>query len=320
MLPLIGRRLLLLIPTLLLVTFGVFSLIAWCRVMRRPRSPAARPRPPSRSRRCARSSGLNDPFLVQYWNWLKDAIRLDFGNSLVTGLSVSDEISNRLPVTLSIALAALVIGVALGIPTGIVAGARQGGWRRPGAARRDQHRPGRSRTSCWRSCSSTSSPSSCGWFDADRLHPAHSPDGLQVTGWLKSLALPAIALGIGMAARLARQVRAGVVDTLGAPYVRTAWAKGCRPMTVVAKHVFKNAAIPTVTVVGLLIGGMIGGTVIIESIFAIPGIGDYMVKSIINKDLPVIQGVAVMFVLAFAIINLVVDLLYGWLNPKVQMT
>ena len=158
-----------------------------------------------------------------------------------------------------------------------------------------------------------------GWFDAVGFKRLTTPDGLQVGAWLKSLALPAIALGVGTAARLARQVRAGVIDTLGSPYVRTAWAKGCGPMSVVGKHTFKNAAIPTITVAGLLVGGMIGGTVIIENIFAIPGIGDYMVRSITTKDIPVIQGVAVMFVLAFAIINLAVDLLYGWLNPKVQV-
>jgi peptide/nickel transport system permease protein len=319
LLPLIARRLLLLIPTLLLVTFGVFMLTALVPGDAATTLAGGENATPERIALVREELGLNDPYLVQYFDWLKDAVRLDFGNSLVTGASVSDEISSRLPVTLSIVLGALVIGVVLGIPTGIVAGARRGG--------------AVDRFLLAVTSVGLSVPNfvlalllvnwfaiKWGWFNAIGFTRLTSPDGLQVVDWLKSLTLPAIALGIGMAARLARQVRAGVVDTLGAPYVRTAWAKGAGPARVVSKHVFKNAAIPTITVLGLLIGGMIGGTVIIESIFAIPGIGDYMVKSILNTDVPVIQGVTVMFVIAFAIINLVVDVLYGWLNPKVQMT
>ena len=158
-----------------------------------------------------------------------------------------------------------------------------------------------------------------GWFDAIGFTSLTGPDGFQPGGWSKSLVLPSLALGVGVAARLARQVRSGVVDTMNEPYVRTAWAKGCAPGTVVRKHVFKNAAIPTVTVAGLLLGGMIGGTVIIEQIFSIPGVGGYLINAIIGLDLPVIQGIVIMFVLAFAIINIAVDILYGWLNPKVQV-
>ena len=319
MLPLIARRLLLLIPTLLLVTFGVFMLTTLVPGDAATTLAGGENATPERIEAVREQLGLNDAFLVQYWNWLKDALRLDFGDSLVTGIGVSDEISSRLPVTLSIVLGAIVIGIVVGVPTGIVAGARRGG--------------AVDRFLLAVTSVGLSIPNfvlavllvnwfaiRLGWFDAIGFTRLTSPDGLQVVDWLKSLTLPAIALGIGMAARMARQVRAGVVDTLGAPYVRTAWAKGCPPSRVVSKHVFKNAAIPTVTVLGLLIGGMIGGTVIIESIFAIPGIGDYMIKAILNKDVPVIQGVTVMFVLAFAILNLIVDVMYGWLNPKVQMT
>lgn len=319
MLPLIARRLLLLIPTLLLVTFGVFMLTALVPGDAATTLAGGETATPERIEQVREELGLNEPFVVQYLDWLGDAVRLDFGNSLVTGISVSDEITTRLPVTLSIVVAAMVIGIVLGVPAGIIAGARRGGLV--------------DRFLLAVTSLGLSIPNfvlamvlvnyfaiSLGWFDAIGFTRLTGPDGLQVTEWLKSLTLPAVALGVGMAARLARQVRAGVVDTLGAPYVRTAWAKGAGPARVVTRHVFKNAAIPTVTVLGLLIGGMIGGTVIIEAIFIIPGIGDYMVKSILNTDVPVIQGVTVMFVIAFAIINLVTDVLYGWLNPKVQMT
>ncbi|MET0728503.1 MAG: ABC transporter permease [Acidimicrobiales bacterium] len=315
-LPLIGRRLLLLVPTLLLVTFGVFSLVALVPGDAATSLAGGESATPERIEQVREELGLNDPFLLQYANWLSDAIRLDFGDSLVSGESVSAEIQNRMPVTLSIVLGAIVIGIVVGIPIGILAGARQGGWV--------------DRVLLALTSIGLAVPNfvlaillvnwiavNLGWVDPigfSRL----TEDGF--VPWLKSLALPAIALGIGTAARLARQVRAGVIDTMGAAYVRTAWAKGCRPMTVVGKHVLKNAAIPTITVAGLLVGGMIGGTVIIEAIFAIPGVGQYMVNSIISADLPVIQGVTVMFVLAFAIINLAVDLLYGWLNPKVTVS
>lgn len=314
MLPMIGRRLVLLVPTLLLVTFGVFSLITLV-----PGDPAVTlaggmNASPDAIESVRTELGLDRPFIAQYFSWLGDAVRFDFGTSLKTGNDVMSEVGQRLPVTLSIVFGALVFGLLLGIPIGLVSGARSGGLVDRGlllvtslglaipnfvlalvlinffAVR-------------W------------GWFDAvgfTRL--TDSP-----TGWLKSLVLPSVSLGLGVAARLARQLRAGVLDVLEQPYVRTAWAKGCPPSKVIGKHVLKNAALPTVTVAGLIIGGMLGGAVIIESIFGSPGIGEYMVRAISGQDLPVIQAVAVLFVLAFAVINLIVDLLYGWLNPKVQV-
>jgi peptide/nickel transport system permease protein len=316
---LVGRRLLLLVPTLLLVTFGVFSLITLV-----PGDPATflaggENANPARIEAVREELGLDDPLLVQYGRWLGGAVRLDFGESLVTGGSVTEDVQRRLPVTLSIVGGALVLGLVLGIPIGLASGARQGS--------------ALDRVLLAFTSGGLAIPNFVlaillinffaierGWFDAVGFTRLTSPDGLQVGEWLRSLTLPSIALGVGVAARLARQVRAGVLDVLDQPYIRTAWAKGCRPHTVVAKHVFKNAAMPTVTVAGLLIGGMIGGTVIVEAIFASPGVGEYLVRAITANDLPVIQGVAVMFVLAFALINLVVDIIYGWLNPKIQVT
>ena len=270
---------------------------------------------PERVAKVRAELGLDDPFLVQYGRWISHAVRLDFGTSLTTGKDVADEIRYRLPVTLSIAAGAFVVGIGLGVSMGLIGGSRPGGWV--------------DRVVLTFSSAGLAIPNfvlaillinvfavNLGWFDAvgfTRLteNPAE---------WLRSLTLPAIALGLGVAARLARQVRAGVVDTLGEPYIRTAWAKGCPRRTVIWKHVFKNAAMPSVTVAGLLIGAMIGGTVIIESMFAQPGVGEYLVQGISSQDLPVIQGVAVLFVLVFVVINLVVDIIYGWLNPKVHVS
>ena len=319
MLPLIGRRLVLLVPTILLVTLGIFSLLELV-----PGDPATTlaggaSATPERIAEVREELGLSRPFLARYGTWLGDVVRLDFGESLLTGTSVTEEVRHRLPVTLSLVLGSMVVGIALGVPAGVIAGARQHGL---------VDRVLLAITSVWLSVPNfvlaillvNYLSIGLGWFDAVGFTRLTSPEGLQIGDWLKSLTLPSIALGIGTAARLARQVRAGVVDTLHEPYVRTAWAKGCRPLTVVGKHVLKNAAIPAVTVAGLLLGGMLGGTVIVETVFAVPGMGDYLVKAVTSKDMPVIQGVAVMFVVAFAVINLAVDLIYGWLNPKVSVS
>lgn len=319
MLQLVGRRLLLLIPTLILVTFGVFMLITLV-----PGDPATtlaggENATPEQIEKVRTQLGLDDPLVVQYGRWVSDAVRLDFGESLTSGQDVTNEIQRRLPVTLSIVAGSIVVGLLIGIPLGLLAGARQGGWI--------------DRFLLALTSLGLAIPNfvlailfinvfavNLGWVNPIGFDNLVGEDGLQPGAWLKSLALPALALGIGVAARLARQVRTGVVDTMNEPYIRTAWAKGCSPRTVVGKHVFKNAAMPTVTVAGLLIGGLIGGTVIIESIFSANGVGQYLVNGIFAGDLPVIQGVVVMFVLAFAIINIAVDIMYGWLNPKVQVS
>ena len=318
MLQLIGRRLLLLIPTLILVTFGVFMLVTLV-----PGDPATtlaggENATPEAIEKVRTELGLDDPLVVQYGRWVGDAATLDFGNSLSTGQSVTDEIQRRLPVTLSIVLGSMVLGLAIGIPMGLLAGAKQGGLIDKALL---------ALTSLGLAIPNfvlailliNVFAVNLGWFKPIGFDNLFGDDGVQPVSWLKTLALPAAALGIGVAARLARQVRTGVVDTMHEPYIRTAWAKGCKPRTVVGKHVFKNAAMATVTVAGLLIGGLIGGTVIIESIFSANGVGSYLVTAITAGDLPVIQGVVVMFVLAFAIINILVDIMYGWLNPKVQV-
>jgi peptide/nickel transport system permease protein len=319
MLPVVLRRLLLLIPTMLLVTFGVFSLMVLVPGDAATFIAGGENASAARVQDVREELGLDDPFLVQYGRWLGDAARLDFGQSLVSGGDVTEEVQHRLPVTLSIMFGSVVIGLALAVPIGLWSGARQGGLV--------------DRALLLVTSLGLAVPNfvlaivlvnflaiRLGWFDAVGFNRLTAADGRRQFGaWLQSLALPSIALGIGVAARLARQIRAGVIDTLHEPYIRTAWAKGCPPRTVIGKHVFKNAAMPSVTIAGLLIGGMLGGTVIIEAIFSAPGIGEYLVRAITSRDIPVIQGVAVMFVLSFAVINLVVDLVYGWLNPKIEV-
>jgi peptide/nickel transport system permease protein len=138
--------------------------------------------------------------------------------------------------------------------------------------------------------------------------------------WLRSVTLPAIALGIGVAGAQARQVRAALSDVLDSAYVRTAWSMGANLRTVVVKHALKNAAVPAVTVLGLQIGALLGGTVLVENIFSIPGMGQYILQAINASNLPVIQGVALMFVIINVVVSLAIDVSYGLLNPRVRVS
>ncbi len=137
--------------------------------------------------------------------------------------------------------------------------------------------------------------------------------------WFEHLILPWVALGVGGAATVARQVRGALIDTLDQDYMRTAVAKGLGPQAVIGKHALKNALSPAVTVIGISFGYLLGGTFIIEQIFSLPGIGEYMLQAISVKDLPVIQGVVLVTAVCFVIINLVVDIVYGYLNPKIRL-
>jgi len=139
------------------------------------------------------------------------------------------------------------------------------------------------------------------------------------TGWLTDITLPAVTLGLLVGATLARQLRASLIDVLDTPYVRTAWAKGGTRRTVLFGHALKNASMPVVTIFGIQIGYLLGGAVIVEQIFALPGLGPYMLSGITDHDLPVVQGVAIVFVLFQMTMSLLVDISYGYLNPKVRV-
>ncbi len=261
-----------------------------------------------------RQLNLDDPPLVQYGRWLSKAVRLDLGTSLSTKQSVSGQIAERLPRTAAIAFAAILVTMIIGIPIGIIAGMRPG-------SRRD-------RAVVFGASTFQSVPNYLvaallvTWlavkFRIFRavgfIHFSESP-----IGWIKSLVLPALALGLAPAAIMARQLRAGLIDVLNSAYVRTAWAKGAGPARVVGKHALKNASIPALTVLGNQLNALIGGTVIAEFIFAIPGIGSYLFQAVTSKDLPAIQGVALTFVTMQVLLNLVIDITYGYLNPKVRI-
>jgi peptide/nickel transport system permease protein len=315
MLAMIARRFVSLIPVLLLVSIGVFSLMKLIPGDAAVTLAGGQSATEEKVAEVRSELGLDDPFIVQYGRWAGDAVRFDFGKSLVTDRSVTDEIMSRLPITASIAFGALFVGILVGVPIGIFAGMFAG-------TRLD-------RSLIFGTTLGIAVPNfwlamvlvwvfgvKLGWLPAVGFTRLSDDPVL----WLKSLVLPSIALGVFIAASLARQLRGELSEVMQKAYVRTAWAKGASSFRVVGKHALKNAAIPGVTVLGVQLGGLIGGTVIIEQIFSIPGLGTYLVTAITNRDMPIIMGVTTVFVLVYVVTSLLVDITYGLLNPKVRVS
>ncbi len=315
MLGVMGRRLAAILPVLLFATFGVFLLIELV-----PGDPSValaggENATEERIAEVREELRLDDPLIVRYLAWLGDTVRFDLGDSLVDGRPVLDKILNRLPITISIALSALVVGVIIGVTSGVFAGMR------PGQVL--------DRLTVVGASIGLAVPNfllamifisvfaiEYGWFPA--LGFTRITDSFYE--WLKSVTLPAISLGLLSAATISRQLRASLIDVMSSHYVRTAWAKGSGPYRAVGKHALKNAAMPVVTVLGLQVSVLIGGSVIIEQIFSIPGLGTFLLQAVLARDLPVIQGVVIFFAILQVVLMFLVDMAYGILNPKVRVT
>ena len=314
----IARRLLSLIPVLLVVTFVVFLLTELVPGDAAQSIAGGANATPERIAEVREDLGLDRPVLERYFNWLGDAVQLDFGKSYqsynnVAAPDVAEEIKERLPVSLSLALAGLLVAIVIGIPLGILAGMRPGGVV--------------DRASVTGTSFGLAIPNfvlaffliqvfalSLGWLPAQ----GYTKFSEDPSAWLESIILPAFALGVIAAASVARQTRAALIDVLQSNYVRTAFAVGTGTRRTVVKYAFKNASIPTVTVIGLQLAALIGGVVIIEQIFVIPGLGTYMLRALSLPDVPVIQAVTITFVLIYVTLNLIVDISYGYLNPRVR--
>lgn len=249
--------------------------------------------------------GLNKPIYVQYWRFISRAVRGNFGNSTQTGRPALTEFASRVKPTAELAGAALLIAVVFGLATGIVSAVLQ--------------------YTVW-----------------DYLATIFSLIGVSIPifwfglmlmllfsvwlGWLPAtgagslsrLIMPALALGSASTAIIARQMRSGMLEVLRQDYVRTARAKGLAEWVVVSRHAVKNALIPTVTVIGLQFGYLLGGSVLTETVFARPGVGSFLVTSIEARDIPVVQVSIMMLAIAFIIVNLIVDILYAVLDPRIR--
>ncbi|MGP0107481.1 MAG: ABC transporter permease [Acidimicrobiales bacterium] len=311
---LVLRRLLSIIPVLLIVSFAIFFLLALV-----PGDPAVTlaggvTATPAEIARVRAQLHLNEPLIVQYWHWLTGAVRGNLGTSLSSGQSVSQQIATRFPVTFGLVVASAIVSLIVGIPLGIVSGVRPGG--SVDGSARTFSTLGLALPSFWLAIILVSI-FAVHW----KIFPPTGYTAIteSFTGWLTDITLPAVTLGLLVGATLARQLRASLIDVLDTPYVRTAWAKGGTRRSVLFGHALKNASMPVVTIFGIQIGYLLGGAVIVEQIFAMPGLGPYMLSGITDHDLPVVQGVAIVFVLFQMTMSLLVDISYGYLNPKVRV-
>jgi peptide/nickel transport system permease protein len=256
--------------------------------------------------------GLNRPIHVQYVEWLGAIVRGNFGESLWTRQPVLSELGRRLPVTATLGTLAIAVALLIGIPVGILAAVRQDGvldfLTRSGAIL------GLSIPSFVLAILVTLMPAIWwGWTPPPFVAFSRDP-----VGNLAQFILPALILGIASAAGIMRLTRGMLLEVLRQDYVRTAWAKGLRERVVVLKHALKNAVIPVITVLGLQVAAIAGGAVIIEWIFGIPGMGQFLVDAIVQRDYPVIQGINLVIVSVIVVTNLAVDLVYAVLDPRIR--
>jgi peptide/nickel transport system permease protein len=250
--------------------------------------------------------GTDQPLGVQYVRWLAAVVRLDFGNSLVTGQPVLGMILQRFPLTLSLALFGIVIAVVLAIPLGILSAVRRwSGWDWLGMF---FSQLGMAVPSFWLGILLL-----LGLAVRVRMFPLFG------SGSLKHLVLPAVSLGLARAAILLRLTRASMIEELSREYIVTARAKGLPERMVRYKHALKNALLPVVTVAGIQLGYMLGGAVIIEQVFSLPGLGRLFLTGVYQRDFPLIQGGIVFIALVFSLINFLVDIAYSALNPRIRM-
>jgi peptide/nickel transport system permease protein len=308
----IVRRVLATIPVMAVVALFVFSLLYLA-----PGDPAAviagDQATPDDVERIRASLGLDRPYLVRFGAWVWDILHGDLGTSIFTNLPVSHMIAQRIEPTLSLMIVTLILAVSIAVPMGVVAAWKQG-------------------------------------TTIDRMVMAFAVlgfsvpvfvvgyvlafvfalelDWLPVQGytpfnqgffpWMENLILPAVALGGVYIALIARITRATMLEVLSQDYIRTARAKGAGQRSILFLHALKNAAVPIVTIIGIGIALLIGGAVVTESVFAIPGLGRLTVDAILRRDYPVIQGVVLLFSFVYVLVNLVIDLLYTLFDPRIR--
>ena len=258
--------------------------------------------------------GLHDPIPVQYVRWIGLALRGDLGESIRTRQSVAWTVAIKLPITVELACLALLIALALAIPAGVIAAVRRNtAWDiLAGAA----SLCGVSIPNFWLGIMLILLVSvRLGWLPASGFVPLFEDPVANV----KRMLMPALVLGTALAAVLMRQTRNAMIEVLSADYIRTARSKGLAGFAVVVRHALRNALIPVVTILGLQMGALMGGAVVTESIFVLPGFGRLIVEAVFTRDYPVVQGVVLITASSYVLINLLVDISYTVLNPRIRI-
>ena len=301
----IAKRLLMLIPVISGVSFLVFFIMAMA-----PGDTAkailGEDAPVESLEALREELGLNDPIPVRYVNYMKGMLRGDLGKSYKSGRPVFNEIMERFPATLELSFWGMVFAIVLSIPIGIISATRQ-------YSLTDS-------VSMIFALLGVATPNF--WLGlmliiVFSLHLGWLPSGGNTNGFA-SLILPVITLGTGCMANITRTTRSSMLEVIRQDYIRTAKAKGVSKNKVINKHALKNALIPVVTVIGLQFGSLLGGAVLTESVFSWPGIGTYLVNSIKAKDTNAVLGCVIIFSICFSIVNLIVDILYAYIDPRIK--
>jgi len=306
------RRLIALLPVLLVVSTVGFFLIYLT-----PGDPAAVMLGPDATQddidNLRAQMGLNRPLHVQLLRWYGRTLRGDLGDSIFLQRPVLQAILERLEPTVLLTTMALVVAIAIGVPAGVVSAVRRNSWM-------DQAAMGIA-------LFGVSVPGF--WLGLNLilffsvylgLFPVagYVPLAESVARAARSLVLPALTLGIGGSALIARMTRSSMLEVMGQDYVRTARAKGNKERRVILRHALRNAMIPTITVIGLALGGLLAGAIVTETVFALPGVGRLVISSVQRRDYPVIQGVLMFIASIYVLVNLLIDVIYVYLDPRVK--
>jgi peptide/nickel transport system permease protein len=283
-----------------------------------------------------RRMGLDRPVVVQYWRYLRGVLRGDLGESQTTGRPVLQDLLQRVPATLELTLASLLVALAAGIPLGVVSAVRRDGWL--DHASRLAGVGGVAMPTFWTGLLAlyvffyllgvapaplgrlgtglTAPPAVTGLYTADALL---ARDWRVLGSALHQLTLPALVLGFSVMAPLTRMVRATMIEVLESDYIRAAWASGLPRRTIVYGDALRNCMIPVITLVGVAFGFLMAGNVVVESVFAWPGIGNYAIASMMSKDSGPIQSFVLFVAVVYVLVNLLVDLLYGLADPRIRL-
>lgn len=310
--PYIVRRLLLMVPVMLLVATTTFLLLHMS-----PGDPVAVLLGPDATveqvEQMREELGLNESIPTQFLNWTRDLFRGDLGNSIFLNKPVTAAIAERAEPTLMITILASVIAIAIGVPFGIISAVRRGSIIDSGSMLIAML--GISMPTFWIGLNlAFLFGVTMRWLPPS----GYQPLGEGIVGSLRYLILPSITLGVAQAALLARMTRSMMLEVLGEDYVRTARSKGVHERRVIFRHGLRNAFIPLMTVIGLTFAALMSGAVITEQVFNIPGVGRLLVQAVLRRDFPLVQGIVLVIAFLYVVINLVVDLIYVFLDPRIR--